>query len=135
MHTIRTRRLVQDGLFWIESELVDEVGTKKGCSWDRKWTYAIISAFCQKYIPISRRVLSPYSSYLLSSLHVSFLLPISPLPPLPIMPSSHDNHDNTGAARPHLLTEVPQVGPLVRYLRETSADFSVGLSLVPPFRL
>ena len=34
---------------------VDKVGTKKGYSWDRKCTYAIISAFCQKYIPISRR--------------------------------------------------------------------------------
>ena len=42
---------------------------------------------------------SPHSSYLLSSLHVSFLLPaISPLPLLPFMPSPHESHQNTGAA-------------------------------------
>ena len=42
-------------MFWIESDLLDKVGTKKGYSLDNKWTYAIISAFCQKHIPISLR--------------------------------------------------------------------------------
>ena len=42
-------------MFWIESDLIDKVGTKKGYSLDNKWTYAIISAFCQKLIPISHR--------------------------------------------------------------------------------
>ena len=49
-------------MFWIESEFVDKVGTKKGYSWDRKWTYAIISAFCQNYIPISRRAHGDWAS-------------------------------------------------------------------------
>ena len=42
-------------MFWIESDLIDKVGTKKGYSLDNKWTYAIISEFCQKHIPISHR--------------------------------------------------------------------------------
>ena len=42
-------------MFWIESDLIDKVGTKKGYSLDNKWTYVIISAFCQKHIPISHR--------------------------------------------------------------------------------
>ena len=37
--------------------------------------------------------------------------------------------------RLRLQTEVPQVGPFVRYLVETSAAFSVALSLFSPFRL
>ena len=42
-------------MFWIESDLIDKVGTKNIYTWDNKWTYAIISAFCQKHIPISPR--------------------------------------------------------------------------------
>ena len=42
-------------MFWIESDLIDKVGTKNIYIWDNKWTYAIISAFCQKHIPISPR--------------------------------------------------------------------------------
>ena len=33
-------------MFWIESDLIHKVWTKNGYSWDNKWTYAIVSAFC-----------------------------------------------------------------------------------------
>ena len=63
MDTVKTEctSLGQEGwyridMFWIESDLIDKVGTKNGYSWDNKWTSAIISAFCQKLIPISHRV-------------------------------------------------------------------------------
>ena len=39
-------------MFWIESDLIDKVGTKNGYSLDNKWKYAIMSAFCRKHIPI-----------------------------------------------------------------------------------
>ena len=42
-------------MFWMESDLIDKIGTKTRYTWDNKWTYAIISAFRQKHIPISHR--------------------------------------------------------------------------------
>ena len=58
-------------MFWIESDLIDKVGTMKGYSLDHKWTYAIISEFCQKHIPISHRLASPNSSANVCETHTS----------------------------------------------------------------